>query len=137
MSNVMKFPPMNNDSTLTIIKESLKDSFGYEGRSIKKYGNVYQFKIFGTLFYSISDPDCMKHILLDNMWNYHRPTRGAFSHEAFVEYCGNRNNLRHTVDPIYWKKSGEAVAPVFMSKEYLQKYAFYSYKHSSNVRIME
>lgn len=118
----MKFPPLNEDSTLHIMRENLSNPLEYERRLLQKYGDAYQFKLFGRLFYSIANPDCLKHILHDNIQNYHRPTRGAFSHEKFVDYCGNSNNLRHTVDQEYWQKSGNAVVPAFFSKERFEKY---------------
>jgi cytochrome P450 len=118
----MKTPPRNEDSSIKILKETLKDHYTYEGQMIRQYGDIYQFKLFNRVCYSISHPDHMQHILLDNMSNYIRPREGSFSQKAFIEYCGNHNNLRHTTDSEYWKKSGDAVVPPFFSKERFQAY---------------
>ncbi|MBS0287270.1 MAG: cytochrome P450 [Proteobacteria bacterium] len=118
----IKIPPKNTDSSLKILKATFKDHYTYEGQMIQKYGDIYRFKLFNKTCYSISHPDHMKHVLLDNMQNYIRPREGSFSQKAFIEYCGNPNNLRHTTDQQYWKKSGDAVIPPFFSKERFQGY---------------
>jgi cytochrome P450 len=118
----MKLPPLVEDSTLTIIRGFLGDNVSYQAKLYKKYGDFYRLKILNKIYYSSFHPDYMKHILLDNVHNYKKPTKGPFSHEAFVKYCGNTNNLRHTDNMEYWKKSGKAVTPAFFSEERFREY---------------
>lgn len=118
----MKLAPLIKDSTFAYIRNSVRDSLGYEGRLIQQYGDVYRFKFMKHICYSISNPECLKHLLSDKMWNYKRPLEGPFSHKHFVEITGNQNNLRHTCDREYWKMSGDAAKPAFFSPERFQKY---------------
>jgi cytochrome P450 len=119
----MKLPPLVEDSTATIVRGFLGDVVSYQTKLYQQYGDFYRLKILNKTYYSGFHPDYMKHILLDQIHKYKRPIQGSFSHEAFVTYCGNTNNLRHTDDHAYWEKSGKAVTPAFFSKARFQRYA--------------
>lgn len=118
----MKNVPINTDSSLKILMKMMKNPIDYDRRMVERYGDVFQFNVFKNKYFSISNPDCLRHILKDKLWSYPRPVKGGGSHEVFIEYCGNQNNLRHTWDPAYWKKSGEAVTPAFFSKDRYKAY---------------